>query len=81
MAYNNNVQFEIHCLRWVLGKTNQRQIQISQVEDIIQKEVNYLNEKMTKPISIDKRDMFITYTETLNWILYVIHNIEEKGLH
>ena len=80
MAYNNNVQYEIHCLRWVLGKTNQRmQIQMSQVEDIIQKEVNYLNGKMTtKSINIEKRDMFITYIETLSWVLYVIHSIEEK---
>jgi hypothetical protein len=86
MAYNNNVQYEINCLEWVLGKTNQRQriqmqMQISQVEDIIQKEINYLNEKLTKSINIDKRDMFITFTETLNWVLYVIHSIEEKGLH
>ena len=85
MAYNNSVHYEIHCLKWVLGKTNQRiqiQMQISQVEDIIQKEVNYLNGKMiTKSINKEKRDMFITYTETLNWVLYVIHSIEEKGLH
>ena len=83
MAYNNNVQHEINCLTWVLGKTNQRiQIQISEVEDIIQKEINYLNGKMTtKSINIKKRDMFITYTETLSWVLYVIHSIEEKGLH
>jgi hypothetical protein len=85
MAYNNSVHYEIHCLRWVLGKTNQRiqiQMQISQVEDIIQKEINYLNGKMTtKPINVEKRDMFITYTETLNWVLYVIHSIKEKGLH
>ena len=41
MAYNNNVQYEINCLSWVLGITNQRiQIQISQVENIIQNEVN-----------------------------------------
>jgi hypothetical protein len=42
MAYNNNVQRGINCLKWVLGKTNQRQMQmqISQVEDIIQKEIN-----------------------------------------
>jgi hypothetical protein len=82
MAYNNSVHYEIHCLKWVLGKTNQSpQIQMSQVEDIIQKEVNYLNGKMTtKPINMEKRDMFIIYTETLNWVLYVIHSIEEKGL-
>ena len=80
-AYNNNVQHEINCLRWVLGKTNQRQIQMSQVEDIVQKEINALNGKMTtKPITIEKRDMFITYAETLNWVLYVIQSIEEKGL-
>jgi hypothetical protein len=64
--------------------TNQRQsqMQISQVEDIIQKEINYLNGKMTtNSINIKKRDMFITYTETLSWVLYVIHSIAEKGLH
>jgi hypothetical protein len=85
MAYNNSVHYEIHCLRWVLRKTNQRrqiQMQISQVKDIIQKEINYLNGKMTtKSINIEKRDMFITFTETLKWVLYVIHSIEEKGLH
>jgi hypothetical protein len=85
MAYNNNVQYEINCLEWVLGKTNQRQriqMQISQVEDIIQKEINYLNGKMTtKSINIEKRDMFVIYSETLNWVLYVIQSIREKGLH
>jgi hypothetical protein len=34
----------------------------------------------TKSINIEKKDMFITYTETLNWVLYVIHSIKEKGL-
>jgi hypothetical protein len=68
MAYNNNVQYEIHCLKWVLGKTNQIQriqMQMSQVEDIIiQKEINYLNGKMTtKSINIEKRDMFVIYSE------------------
>ena len=85
MAYNNSVHYEIHCLRWVLAKTNQRiqiQMQISQVEDVVQKEVNYLNGKMTtKPINKEKRDMFIIYTETLSWVLCVIHSIKEKGLH
>jgi hypothetical protein len=85
MAYNNSVHYEIHCLRWALAKTKQRiqiQMQISQVEDIIQKEINYLNGKMTtKSINKEKRDMFITYTETLSWVLYVIHGIKEKGLH
>jgi hypothetical protein len=84
MAYNNNEQSEINCLKWVLGKINQIQIQIqmSQVEDIIQKEINALNGEMTtKSINIKKRDMFIIYTETLNWVLYVVHSIEEKGLH
>lgn len=83
LAYNNSVHYEIHCLKWVLGKTNQRtqiRMQISHVKEIIQKEINYLNEKLTKSISIDKRDMFIAFTETLNWVLYVIHSIEEKGL-
>ena len=80
--HNNNVQAEINCLRWVLGKTNQRQIQMSQVEGLIQKEINHLNVKMTtESINIEKRDMFIIYTEILNWVLYVINSIEEKGLH
>ena len=57
-------------------------MQISQVKDIIQKEINALNGEMTtKSINIKKRDMFITYTETLNWVLYVVHSKEEKGLH
>jgi hypothetical protein len=85
MAYNNSVHYEIHCLRWVLAKTNQRiqiQMQISQVEDVVQKEINCLNGKMTtNTINIDKRDMFIIYTETLSWVLYVIQSIKEKGLH
>jgi len=35
----------------------------------------------TKPINIEKRDVFITYTEILQWVLYVIHSIQEKRLH
>ena len=35
----------------------------------------------TNTINIDKRDMFIIYTETLSWVLYVIQSIKEKGLH
>jgi hypothetical protein len=34
-----------------------------------------------KSVNIEKRDMFITYAETLDWILYVIQSIKEKGLH
>jgi len=74
------VQCEINCLRWVIGITNQRiEIRMGQVENIIQKEINDLNGKMTtKSVNIEKKDMFIIYTETLAWILYVIHSIEEK---
>ena len=33
----------------------------------------------TESINTEKRDMFITYTETLSWVLYVIQSIKEKG--
>jgi hypothetical protein len=56
-------------------------MQMSRVEGLVRKEINELKRKMTNPINIEKRDMFITYTETLNWVLYVIHSIKEKGLH
>jgi len=84
MAYNNNVQHEINCLKWVLGQTNQRQVkmQMSQIEDIIQNEVNKLDTTLrTKSLSIQKRDKFIMYFEILQWIRYVIQSIKEKGLH
>jgi hypothetical protein len=84
MAYNNNVQHEINCLKWVLGQTKQRQIKMhmSQVEDIVQNEVNKLDTTLrTKSLSLQKRDKFIMYFEILSWVLYVIHSIEEKGLH
>ena len=48
MAYNNSVHYEMHSFGWVLGKINQStQIQMSQVKDIGQKEINYLNGKMS----------------------------------
>jgi hypothetical protein len=83
MAYNNNVQHEINCLSWVLGITNQRiQMQISEVEDIVQNEVNKLDTTLrTKSLSIQKRDKFIMYFEILQWIRYVIQSIKERGLH
>jgi len=82
MAYNNNVQHEVNCLKWVLGITNQKQMQISQVEDIVQNEVNKLDTTLrTKSLSMQKRDKFIMYSEILNWVLYVIQSIKEKGLH
>jgi hypothetical protein len=83
MAYNNNVQHEINCLSWVLGITNQRiQMQISEVEDIVQNEVNKLDTTLrTKSLSIQKRDKFIMYFEILQWIRYVIQSIKEKGVH
>jgi hypothetical protein len=37
---------------------------MSQVEDNFQKEINDLNGKMSNPINIEKRDMFVTYGET-----------------
>jgi hypothetical protein len=80
MAYNNNVQHEINCLSWVLGITNQRiQMQISEVENIVQNEVNKLDTTLrTKSLSMQKRDKFIIYSETLNWVLYVIQSVEEE---
>jgi hypothetical protein len=80
MAYNNNVQHEINCLSWVLGITNQRiQMQISEVENIVQNEVNKLDTTLgTKSLSMPKRDKFIIYSETLNWVLYVIQSVEEE---
>jgi hypothetical protein len=82
MAYNNNVQHETNCLKWVLGITNQRQMQMSQIEDIVQNEVNKLDTTLrTKSLSMQKRDKFIMYFEILQWIRYVIQSIKEKGLH
>ena len=81
IAYNNSVQHEINCLKWVLGKTKQRptQMQMSQIEDIVQNEVNKLDTTLrTKSISIQKRDKFIMYFEILQWIRYVIQSIKEK---
>jgi hypothetical protein len=53
-----------------------------QKEDIVQNEVNKLDTTLrTKSLSIQKRDKFIMYSEILQWILYVIHSIKEKGLH
>ena len=85
--YNNSLQQEIDCLKWILGQTNttinQRQIiQINKIEDIVQKELDKLEITLTtKPLSIRKRDMFIIYTDILQWVLYVIHSIKEKGVH
>jgi hypothetical protein len=64
MAYNNGVKYEIHCLIWVLGKINQRPIQIrmDQVEDIVQNEVKKFDTTLRfKSLSILKRDKFIIY--------------------
>lgn len=47
---------------------------MSQVKDITQIELNDVNRKMNaKSVNIEKSDMFITYIETLIWVLYVIH--------
>jgi hypothetical protein len=55
---------------------------MSQIEDIIQDEVSKLDTTLrTKLIGIQKRDKFIMYFEILQWILYVIQSIKEKGLH
>ena len=93
-VYNNSLQQEIDCLKWVLGQTtntnttatikNQRQkiIQINKIQDIVQNEVNKLDTTLrTKSLSIEKRDKFIIYSEILTWVLYVIQSIKEKGIH
>ena len=88
-VYNNSLQQEIDCLKWVLGQTtntttikNQRQIQINKIKDVVQNEVNKLETTLTtKSLSMRKRDMFIIYTDILQWVLYIIQSIKEKGLH
>ena len=88
-VYNNSLQQEIYCLKWVLGQTtntttikNQRQIQINKIKDVVQNEVNKLETTLTtKSLSMRKRDMFIIYTDILQWVLYIIQSIKEKGLH
>jgi hypothetical protein len=88
-VYNNSLQQEIDCLKWVLGQTtntttikNQRQIQINKIKDVVQNEVNKLETTLTtKSLSMRNRDMFIIYTDILQWVLYIIQSIKEKGLH
>jgi hypothetical protein len=79
------VHYEIHCLKWVLGITNNQrpiQVRMDQIEDIVQNEVNKFDKTLrTKSLSMLKRDKFIMYWETLQWVLYVIQSIREKGLH
>jgi len=43
--YNDNLQIEIHSLRWILERATS-QIQINQVRCLVEKDINNLGKKM-----------------------------------
>jgi prenyltransferase beta subunit len=76
-VYNDNLQIEIHSLRWILERAmNQRQI--NQVRCLVENEINNLGIKMKNSRDMEERDVLITEVEILLWILYVIQSIEEE---
>jgi hypothetical protein len=79
-AYNDSLQNEIHILECVLKYTTQKKVHIGKLEVIVQDKIADLKIRMDKAIHREVTDFLFTEIETLRWVLYIIHSINNGSL-
>lgn len=79
-AYNDSLQNEIHTLEWVLEYTTQKKVHIGKLEVIVQDKIADLTIRMDNATHREVTDILFTKIETLRWVLYIIHSVNNRSL-
>jgi hypothetical protein len=78
--FNIDMQLEIDCYEWVLGKVEVNKIPFDKLERIIQSTINDLEKRKDKAMMRTDTDNLWTKIESLQWVLFVIFAIKNDKM-
>jgi hypothetical protein len=73
--FNHDIQLEIDCYEWVLGKIEVNKISFDKLEGIIRVTIKDLEKRKDKAMVKSETDELWTKIESLQWVLFVIFAI------
>jgi hypothetical protein len=81
-VYNDNLQFEINTLEWVLEQIQMytKVMTSERITAIVEAKIKDLEIRMEKTKYIWDTDTLFTKIEILKWILYVIYAIKNREI-
>jgi hypothetical protein len=78
--FNHDMQLEIDCYEWVLGKIEVNKISFDRLEGIIRATIKDLEKRKDKTIVRTETDNLWTKIESLQWVLFVIFAINNDRM-
>ena len=81
LRFNHDMQLEIDCIEWALQKIEVNKIPNDRLERVIRATITDLGKRKDKAIVRSETDELWTKIESLQWVLFVILQLEmEKSL-
>jgi hypothetical protein len=78
--FNHDMQLEIDCYEWVLGKIEANKIPFDRLERIIKATIKDLEKRKDKATVRTDTDNLWTKIESLRWVLFVIFAIRNGNM-
>jgi hypothetical protein len=78
--FNHNMQLEIDCYEWVLGKIEVNKIHFDRLEGIIRATIKDLEKRKDKAMVRTETDNLWTKIESLQWVLFVLFAIRNRKM-
>jgi hypothetical protein len=76
--FSHDMQLEIDCYEWVIGKIDMNKIPFDRLEQIIKTTIKDLEKRKDKAMIRTDTDNLWTKIESLQWVLFVIFAISGK---
>jgi hypothetical protein len=76
LRFNQDMQLEIDCYEWVLGKIEVNKIPFDRLEGVIRATSKDLEKRKDKAMVRTDTDILWTKIESLQWVLFVIFAIK-----
>jgi hypothetical protein len=80
LRFNLDMQLEIDCYEWVLGKIEENKIPFDRLERIIKATIRDLEKRKDKAMVRTDTDNLWTKIESLQWVLFVIFAIKNDRM-
>jgi hypothetical protein len=74
--FNHDMQLEIDCYEWVIGKIEVNKISFDRLEGIIRATIKDLEKRKDEAMVRTETDNLWTKIESLQWVLFVIFAIK-----
>jgi hypothetical protein len=78
--FNHDMQLEINCYEWVLGKIEVNKISFDRLERIIKATIKDLEKREDKAMVRTDTDNLWTKIESLQWVLFVIFDMKNDRM-